>query len=101
MFRVPARAPPGQAPASLGRDDKLRGLAPLVVERVHQTVDRIRRQMGIGGILVEQNVAVTLGIASYAYVLMRGAIVLQGDPQTLAASPALKEAYLGMGAQVL
>jgi branched-chain amino acid transport system ATP-binding protein len=78
-------------------DEPSLGLAPLVVERVHQTIDRIRREMGIGGILVEQNVAVTLGIASYAYVLMRGSVVLQGEPRTIAASPALKEAYLGMG----
>jgi branched-chain amino acid transport system ATP-binding protein len=77
-------------------DEPSLGLAPLVVERVHQAIDRIRREMGIGGILVEQNVAVALGIAAHAYVLMRGAVVLQGDPKTLAASPQLKEAYLGM-----
>jgi branched-chain amino acid transport system ATP-binding protein len=77
-------------------DEPSLGLAPLVVERVHQAIDRIRREMGIGGILVEQNVAVALGIAAHAYVLMRGSVVLQGDPKTLAASPQLKEAYLGM-----
>ena len=53
--------------------------------------------MGIGGILVEQNVVIALGVASHAYVLMRGSVVLSGDPKTLAASPQLKEAYLGMG----
>jgi branched-chain amino acid transport system ATP-binding protein len=72
------------------------GLAPLVVESVHQAIDRIRREMGIGGILVEQNVAVALTVASHGYVLMRGSVVLEGDPKTLAASPRLKEAYLGM-----
>ena len=41
--------------------------------------------MGIGGILVEQNVTVA-----------RGSVVLEGDPKTLAASPQLKDAYLGM-----
>src|SRR5882724_3976348 len=77
-------------------DEPSLGLAPLVVERVHQAIDSIRREMGIGGILVEQNVTVALGVASHGYVLMRGAIVLEGDPLTLAASPRLKEAYLGM-----
>ena len=72
------------------------GLAPLVVESVHQAIDRIRREMGIGGILVEQNVAVALTVAARAYVLMRGSVVLEGDPKTLAASPQLKDAYLGM-----
>src|SRR6185295_8762002 len=71
-------------------DEPSLGLAPLVVERVHQAIDRIRREMGIGGILVEQNVSVALGIAAHAYVLMRGSVVLEGDPKTLAASPQLK-----------
>ena len=83
-------------PSFILMDEPSLGLAPLVVERVHQAIDRIRRDMGIGGILVEQNVAVALGIAAHAYVLMRGSVVLQGDPKTLAASPQLKDAYLGM-----
>ena len=77
-------------------DEPSLGLAPLVIERMHQAIDRIRREMGIGGILVEQNVSVALGIAAHAYVLMRGSVVLEGDPKTLAASPQLKDAYLGM-----
>src|ERR1700737_3766417 len=77
-------------------DEPSLGLAPLVVESVHQAIDRIRREMGIGGILVEQNVAVALTVAARAYVLMRGSVVLEGDPKTLAASPQLKDAYLGM-----
>jgi branched-chain amino acid transport system ATP-binding protein len=83
-------------PSFILMDEPSLGLAPLVVERVHQAIDRIRRDMGIGGILVEQNVAVALGIAAHAYVLMRGSVVLEGDPKTLAASPQLKDAYLGM-----
>jgi len=77
-------------------DEPSLGLAPLVVESVHQAIDRIRREMGIGGILVEQNVAVALSVAARAYVLMRGAVVLDGDPKSLVASPQLKDAYLGM-----
>jgi branched-chain amino acid transport system ATP-binding protein len=77
-------------------DEPSLGLAPLVVESVHQAIEKIRREMGIGGILVEQNVAVALSVAARAYVLMRGSIVLEGDPKTLAASPQLKDAYLGM-----
>jgi branched-chain amino acid transport system ATP-binding protein len=77
-------------------DEPSLGLAPLVVESVHQAIERIRREMGIGGILVEQNVAVALSVAARAYVLMRGSVVLEGDPKTLAASPQLKDAYLSM-----
>jgi branched-chain amino acid transport system ATP-binding protein len=83
-------------PDFLLMDEPSLGLAPLVVESVHQAIDRIRREMGIGGILVEQNVAVALTVATRAYVLMRGSVVLEGDPKTLAASPELRDAYLGM-----
>jgi branched-chain amino acid transport system ATP-binding protein len=84
-------------PSFILMDEPSLGLAPLVVESVHQAIDRIRRDMGIGGILVEQNVAVALGIAAHATVLMRGAVVLEGEPQAVANAPALKDAYLGMG----
>jgi branched-chain amino acid transport system ATP-binding protein len=77
-------------------DEPSLGLAPLIVESVYQAIDRIRREMGIGGILVGQNVAVELTVAFRAYVLMRGLVVLEGGPETLAASPQLKDAYLGM-----
>ena len=53
--------------------------------------------MGIGGILVEQNVAVALGIAAHAYVLMRGSVVLEGEPKAIINATMLKDAYLGMG----
>ena len=68
-------------PSFILMDEPSLGLAPLVVESVHQAIDRIRREMGIGGILVEQNVAVALSVAAYAYVLMRGSVVLEGDPK--------------------
>jgi branched-chain amino acid transport system ATP-binding protein len=82
-------------------DEPSLGLAPLVVESVREAIERIRREMGIGGILVEQNVAVALTVAARAYVLVRGSVVLEGDPKTLANSPQLKEAYLGMTSGVI
>jgi branched-chain amino acid transport system ATP-binding protein len=84
-------------PSFILMDEPSLGLAPLVVESVHQAIDRIRRDMGIGGILVEQNVAVALGIAAHATVLMRGSVVLQGEPKAIINDPMLKDAYLGMG----
>jgi branched-chain amino acid transport system ATP-binding protein len=84
-------------PSFILMDEPSLGLAPLVVESVHRAIDRIRREMGIGGILVEQNVAVALGIAAHATVLMRGSVVLQGEPKAIINDPMLKDAYLGMG----
>jgi branched-chain amino acid transport system ATP-binding protein len=83
-------------PSFILMDEPSLGLAPLVVESVHQAIGRIRREMGIGGILVEQNVAVALSVAARAYVLMRGSVVLEGDTKSLASSQQLKDAYLGM-----
>jgi branched-chain amino acid transport system ATP-binding protein len=85
-------------PSFILMDEPSLGLAPLVVESVHQAIDRIRREMGIGGILVEQSVGVALSVAARAYVLMRGSVVLEGDTKNLAASSQLKDAYLGMAA---
>jgi branched-chain amino acid transport system ATP-binding protein len=84
-------------PKLLLLDEPSLGLAPQIVDSIDQAIDRIRRDMGIGGILVEQNVAVALGIAAHAYVLMRGSVVLEGEPKAIANAPALKDAYLGMG----
>jgi branched-chain amino acid transport system ATP-binding protein len=84
-------------PSFILMDEPSLGLAPLVVESVHRAIDRIRGEMGIGGILVEQNVAIALGIAAHAYVLMRGSVVLEGEPNAVMHAPMLKDAYLGMG----
>ena len=78
-------------------DEPSLGLAPLVVESVHQAIDRIRREMGIGGILVEQNVDVALGLADRAYVLSRGTLALSGSADEVRGSDKLRNAYLGMG----
>jgi branched-chain amino acid transport system ATP-binding protein len=78
-------------------DEPSLGLAPIVVEDVIAAIRRISRDFGIGGILVEQNVDVALSLASRAYVLSRGALVLSGSAEELRGSDRLREAYLGMG----
>ena len=78
-------------------DEPSLGLAPLVVEDVLNAIRRISTQLGIGGILVEQNVEVALNLAERAYVLSRGALALAGSATELRTSPRLREAYLGMG----
>jgi branched-chain amino acid transport system ATP-binding protein len=79
-------------------DEPSLGLAPMVTDMVMATIGRVARERGIGGILVEQNVAVALTVASRAYVLARGALAIAGTAETVRASPALQQAYLGMAA---
>ncbi|MEP7306273.1 MAG: ABC transporter ATP-binding protein [Acidobacteriota bacterium] len=76
-------------------DEPSLGLAPLLVETILAAIRRISRDFGIGGVLVEQNVNVALGLATRAYVLARGQLVLSGTSAELRGSPQLQQAYLG------
>ena len=51
---------------------------------------------GVAMLLVEQNVAMALGIGDRAYVLEEGAIVACDTPQALRAQPHIRRAYLGL-----
>ena len=52
--------------------------------------------LAVEGGIAGEPVYGSLSVSARAYVLMRGSVVLEGDPKTLAASPQLKDAYLGM-----
>jgi branched-chain amino acid transport system ATP-binding protein len=75
-------------------DEPSLGLAPLAVQQVLQTVRDLNRD-GMTCLLVEQNVAVSLSLASHAYVLENGRIVLTGTGESLLADDRVREAYLG------
>jgi branched-chain amino acid transport system ATP-binding protein len=76
-------------------DEPSLGLAPLTVRDVLQTVRDLNRQ-GLTCILIEQNVAVSLRLASRAYVLENGRITLSGSGEQLLADDRVRQAYLGM-----
>jgi branched-chain amino acid transport system ATP-binding protein len=81
------------APEVLLLDEPSMGLAPTLVELVLDCVARIA-EAGIGVLMVEQNLA-ALDIASYGYVLDRGRVVVEGEARSLAADPAVIDAYIG------
>ena len=76
-------------------DEPSLGLAPLIVENLGAAIRRISHELGIGGILVEQNVEVALNLVERAYVLSRGSVALAGTSAELGGSPQLQKAYLG------
>lgn len=76
-------------------DEPSLGLAPAVVQSVLQTVRDLNRE-GLTCVLVEQNVAVSLKLASRAYVLENGRITLSGSGAELLADDRVRQAYLGM-----
>jgi branched-chain amino acid transport system ATP-binding protein len=82
-------------PRLLILDEPSLGLSPKLVEEMFMLIKSINQQ-GIALLLVEQNVVQSLEVASRAYVLDNGAIVLQGSAADVGADANLKRAYLGM-----
>ena len=81
-------------PKLLLLDEPSLGLAPLLVSSLFKMIETIHRQ-GVTILLVEQNAHMALKIASRAYVLEVGQIVLEGGAQAVRLSPTVREAYLG------
>ena len=82
-------------PRLLMLDEPSLGLAPRVVDRIFEVIDRIRAQE-IPVLLVEQNVHRSLALADRAYVLEQGAVTLSGRGAELAARDEVRRAYLGL-----
>jgi branched-chain amino acid transport system ATP-binding protein len=83
------------APELVMFDEPSLGLAPAVVHNVLAAVRDLTTQ-GLTCVLVEQNVAVSLKLASRAYVLENGRITLSGTGAELLADDRVRQAYLGM-----
>ncbi|OGA24270.1 MAG: ABC transporter ATP-binding protein [Betaproteobacteria bacterium RIFCSPLOWO2_02_FULL_65_24] len=81
-------------PELLLLDEPSMGLAPLAVQRIFEVIRAINAE-GVSILLVEQNARVALGLASRAYVMESGRIVLSGDARAMLDNPRVKEAYLG------
>jgi branched-chain amino acid transport system ATP-binding protein len=76
-------------------DEPSLGLAPTIVQAVLKSIQELNRG-GLTCMLVEQNVAVSLRLASHAYVLENGRITLSGSGASLLADDRVRQAYLGM-----
>jgi branched-chain amino acid transport system ATP-binding protein len=83
----------GLAEAAAARRPSM-GLAPVLVDVIFETIERIREQ-GITVLLVEQNALAALRIADYAYVLESGSLKLEGEASTMAQDDEVVRAYLG------
>lgn len=81
-------------PKVLLLDEPSLGLAPLIADEVYDRISEISRS-GTTVLIVEQNTAMALEVASRAYVLEQGSIVLSGDAATLREDPRVRDAYLG------
>ncbi|MCL4860496.1 MAG: ABC transporter ATP-binding protein [Caldilineaceae bacterium] len=85
-----------QRPAILLLDEPSMGLAPLLVEEIFHTIERLNQEQGTTILLVEQNAQSALQVANRAYVLETGAISITGEAKALLADERVIEAYLGL-----
>ena len=81
-------------PSVLLLDEPSLGLAPIIVSAIFKMIESIHRQ-GKTILLVEQNARMALKVATRAYVLETGQIVLEGKADEIRESPAVQSAYLG------
>ncbi|MDQ0573828.1 ABC transporter ATP-binding protein [Agromyces albus] len=82
-------------PELICMDEPTMGLAPIVVEQVLETIQRINHELGIAVFIVEQSAELALSIAHRGYVLVNGVVRLSGPAAELLANPEIREAYLG------
>jgi branched-chain amino acid transport system ATP-binding protein len=82
------------SPKLLLLDEPSLGIAPVLVDRIYQTIGEIH-SLGVAILLVEQNANRALAAASRGYVLETGRVVLADDTSSLQSDPKVQEAYLG------
>jgi len=82
-------------PTLLLMDEPSMGLAPVLVELIFDTIQKINQE-GTTILLVEQNALMALSIAHRGYVLQTGEIVISDTADNLKKNPTVQKAYLGM-----
>jgi branched-chain amino acid transport system ATP-binding protein len=82
-------------PRLLLLDEPSLGLAPIVVREIFQLIETINREEGLTVLIVEQNANLALQVASRAYVLDAGRVVLEGSSDELARNESVRRSYLG------
>ena len=82
-------------PELLLLDEPSLGLSPLIVQDMFRAIRDINQQ-GTSVLLVEQNVSMAMNLATRAYVVEEGKIVMQGAANELMSRPEIQRAYLGL-----
>jgi branched-chain amino acid transport system ATP-binding protein len=81
-------------PKLLLLDEPSMGIAPILVERIYETIAEINRQ-GTTILLVEQNANYALEVSKRGYVLETGKVALEDQSASLRSNPDVQKAYLG------
>jgi branched-chain amino acid transport system ATP-binding protein len=81
-------------PKLLMLDEPSMGLAPILVQRIYETIEEIHKT-GVAILLVEQNANYALGVSQRGYVLETGQVAITDDSKALRDNPEVQRAYLG------
>ncbi|HZQ61709.1 MAG TPA: ABC transporter ATP-binding protein [Casimicrobiaceae bacterium] len=81
-------------PSLLLLDEPSMGLAPLMVQKVFETIQTVSAE-GVTMLLIEQNAKLALEVSHRGYVMESGEITLSGEAKQLLDNPAVRAAYLG------
>ena len=82
-------------PKLLCLDEPSLGLAPVVIDDIGQKIKEINKTKGTSILLVEQNVHLAFGAASYCYTLQVGNVVAEGTTEEIRSNDVVKKAYFG------
>ena len=82
-------------PRLLLLDEPSFGLAPLIVEEIFAIMRQINREQGVAILLVEQNAGLALALASHAYLLETGRLVISGPAAEISRDESIRRSYLG------
>src|SRR3989449_10266754 len=82
-------------PSVLLLDEPSLGLAPIVVDQMFDVIRQLHAS-GMTILLVEQNLAAALEVATRGYVIETGEVKLQGSAEELRSDPKIRSAYLGL-----
>ena len=83
-------------PKIMMMDEPSLGLAPLIVEEIFDII-RLLNKEGVSILLVEQNARMALKVAHRVYLLERGKVTFNGNPQEMQQDEVIQRAYLGAG----
>ena len=83
------------SPRLLCLDEPSLGLAPVVIEQLGESIKEINAEKGMSILLVEQNVHLAFGVASYCYAMSVGAIIAEGPVDEIKESGVVRKAYFG------
>jgi branched-chain amino acid transport system ATP-binding protein len=82
-------------PGLILMDEPSEGLAPLLVRELERIIKGIKAQE-LSMLLVEQDSSFALRLADYVYIMSRGAMVYESEPEKLKENPEIRSRYLGV-----